>query len=268
MQPKTIGLGRRHVEPLEHSVLKMSLDNSSLNELPDDEPLEHAVLHVTPDGGPMEGAPVLEPLEHLVLEKSLDSGHMEGAPVLILIEHSVLEKPLDGGPMEGAPVLEAIEHSVLEMSLDGGLMKGISQLEPLEDSVPNAALNSQPIEGAPFLHSSKCSVLQMGLAKGLMTEDGGPPLGPDRNLTLSNGPHVTGIVDRVLSRLVPLPAEDVGRETLSPADGRLRAGDGNTDGNIMTGFQCWNTEGDVQYETFNVMPVYYGGDLYDSEDSD
>ena len=32
----------------------------------------------------------------------------------------------------------------------------------------------------------------------------------------------------------------------------------------------WNTEGDIldQYETFNGMPVYYGGDLYDSEDSD
>ena len=36
------------------------------------------------------------------------------------------------------------------------------------------------------------------------------------------------------------------------------------------GFQRWNTDGDVedQYETFNGMPVYYGGDLYDSEDSD
>ena len=43
-----------------------------------------------------------------------------------------------------------------------------------------------------------------------MTEDGGWPLGPDRNLTLSNGPHAAGIVDRVLDRLVPFPAEDVG----------------------------------------------------------
>ena len=30
------------------------------------------------------------------------------------------------------------------------------------------------------------------------------------------------------------------------------------------------TEGDIldRFETFNDMPVYYGGDLYDSEDSD
>ena len=36
------------------------------------------------------------------------------------------------------------------------------------------------------------------------------------------------------------------------------------------GFQCWNTDRDIleQYETFNGLPVYYGGDMYDSEDSE
>ena len=69
---------------------------------------------------------------------------------------------------------------------------------------------------------------------------------------------------------VPLSAENVGRVTLSPAEVRLGAGDVNTDDNITAGLQCWNTEGDVldQYETFNGMPVYYGGYMYDSEDSD
>ena len=54
------------------------------------------------------------------------------------------------------------------------------------------------------------------------------------------------------------------------ADGRLLPGDGSSDGGIAAGFQRWNTDGDVedQYDTFNGMPVYYGGDLYDSEDSD
>ena len=52
---------------------------------------------------------------------------------------------------------------------------------------------------------------------------------------------------------------------LSSVEVRLDAGDVNTDENIMTGLQCWNMEGDVldQYETFNGMPVYYGGDMYD-----
>ena len=85
--------------------------------------------------------------------------------------------------------------------------------------------------------------------------DGRPPFGPDHDLTLSDGPHTTGIVVRISNGSVPLPAVDVGRVAWSPTDGRLPTGDGNSDGCIATGFQD-------QYETFNGMPVYYGGDLY------
>ena len=141
-------------------------------------------------------------LDNSSLEEMLD-----GEP----LAHSVLHVTLDGRPMEGIPDLEPLEHSVLGMALDSGLTEGISQLEPLEHSVLNAALNSQPIVGAPVLNLFKCSVLEMGLERGLMTEDGGPPFGPNHKLTLSDGPHATGTVDRVLGRLVPLPAEDVGR---------------------------------------------------------
>ena len=97
---------------------------------------------------------------------------------------------------------------------------------------------------------------------------GGPKFGPKRELTLSEIPQATRDDNLVLG--TPLPAENVGRVALSPADGRFRVGDLNTDGNIMMGLQCWITEGDFldQYETFNGMPVYYGGDMYDSKDSD
>ena len=96
-----------------------------------------------------------------------------------------------------------------------------------------------------------------------MTGDGGPPFAPDRKLTLPDVPHTTRNDDLVLRKLGPLPAGDVGRVALSPTDVWLHAGDVNTDGNITTGFQYWNKEGDVldQYETFNGMPVYYGGDI-------
>ena len=99
---------------------------------------------------------------------------------------------------------------------------------------------------------------------------GGPPFGPDPDLTLTDGPHATGIVDQILDGSVPFPAIDVGRVAWSSADGRLPTGDGSSDGGTTTGFQRWNTDGHVedQYETFNGMPVYYGGDLYDSVDSD
>ena len=83
-------------------------------------------------------------------------------------------------------------------------------------------------------------------------------------------PHAKGIVDRISDGSVPLPSVDVGRVAWSSADGRLPTGDGNSDGCITTGFRRWNTDGDVedQYETFNGMPVYYGGDLCGSEDLD
>ena len=74
----------------------------------------------------------------------------------------------------------------------------------------------------------------------------------------------------MLGAAVPLPAENVGRVALSPEEVRLGAGDVNTDEDITAGLQCWNTDRDIldQYEMFNTIPVYYGGDMYDSEDSD
>ena len=36
------------------------------------------------------------------------------------------------------------------------------------------------------------------------------------------------------------------------------------------GLQQWNMDMDIEYqhETFNGLPVYYGGDMYDSEDTE
>ena len=252
------------LEPLEHSVLVRALDSGLM------EGMSHLVLNAARDDRPRKVASVLEPLEHSVLEMTLDSSSLEEISDGEPLAHSVLKVTLDSRPMEGIPDLEPLEHSILGMALDSGLMEGISQLEPLEHSVLNAALNRRSNEGFTVLISLQCSVLDMTLDKGLLTKVGGPQFGPDRKLTLSDSPRATRDVDLELGRLVPLPAGDVGWLTLSPADGRLRAGDVSTDGDIATGLQCWNTDGDIQdqYETVNSMPVYYGSDLYDSEDSD
>ena len=39
---------------------------------------------------------------------------------------------------------------------------------------------------------------------------------------------------------------------------------------LSEGWRRWNTDMDTeyQYETFNGLPVYYGGDMYDSDDSE
>ena len=152
--------------------------------------------------------------------------------------------------------------------MDDSPLEKMSDDEPLEHSVLDAAVTCRRVAGAPVLPPLQCSIMTIGLARGLRAEDGGPPFGPDPDLTLSDGPHATGIVDRISDG--PVPAVDGSRVAWSSADGRLSAGDGNSDGCITTGFQHWNMDSDVedQYETFNGMPVYYGGDLYASEDSD
>ena len=67
-----------------------------------------------------------------------------------------------------------------------------------------------------------------------------------------------------------VPASSVDRVAVLPAEDYLSDRDiCNNDGN-SEGFRCWNTDMDVvnQYETFNRLLVYNGGDMYDSEDSD
>ena len=150
------------------------------------------------------------------------------------------------------------------MTLDDSPLEKMSDDKPLEHSVLDAAVTCRRVVGAPVLPPLECSVMTMGLARGLRMEVGGPPFGSDPDLTLTDSPHAMGIVDRISDGSVPLLAVDVGRVAWSSADGRLLTSDGSSDGGITTGFQRWNTDGDVedQYETFN------GGDLYDSEDSD
>ena len=169
-----------------------------------------------------------------------------------------------------ASICEPLEHSVRMMTLNNSPMEKMSDDEPLEHSVLDVAVTCRHVVGAPVRPPLQCSIMTMGLARGLRTEDGGPPFCPDHELTLSNGPHATGIVGRISDGPVPLPTVDGGRVAWSSADGWLPTGDVNSDGCITTGFQCWNMDCDVedQYETFNGMPVYYGSDLYDSEDSD
>ena len=226
-----IGLDGRPVaglpvlEPLEHSILRMTLDGGHSEMTIDGEPSAHLVPDVTLDGRPMEGIPGLEPLEHSVLAGALDSGLMEGMSHLEPFDHSVQDVARRDRYRKEASVFGLLEHSVLKMTLDDSHLERMSDAEPLEHLVLDAALNSRPVAGAPVLPLLQCSVMVMDLERGPWTGDGRPPFGPDHDLSLSDGPHATGIVDRIPDGPVPLPAVDVGRVALSPADGRLQAGD-------------------------------------------
>ena len=107
-------------------------------------------------------------------------------------------------------------------------------------------VNCRRVVGAPVRPPLQCSIMTLGLARGLQKEDGGPPFGPHPELTFSDGPHSTVIVDRISDGPVPLPAVDGGRVAWSSADGRLPTGVGNSDGCITTEFQRWNLDCDVE----------------------
>ena len=57
---------------------------------------------------------------------------------------------------------------------------------------------------------------------------------------------------------------------MPPAEDCLRDKERSLDDVSSEGLRRWNMDMDIanQYETFSVLPVYYGGDMYDSEDSE
>ena len=73
------------------------------------------------------------------------------------------------------------------MTSDDSPWERMSDAEPLEHSVLDATLNSRPVAGAPVLPPLQCSVMAMDLVRGPRTRDGGPPVGPDHNVILSDG---------------------------------------------------------------------------------
>ena len=56
--------------------------------------------------------------------------------------------------------------------------------------------------------------------------------------------------------------------TLSPEEDCLCEKEKSLDDVSSEGLRQWNMDMDIeyQYETFKGLPVYYGGDMYDSED--
>ena len=69
-----------------------------------------------------------------------------------------------------------------------------------------------------------------------------------------------------------VPAGSVDRVVVLPAEDCLCDKEMYVSNNDVSaeGLRYWNTDMDIenQYETFNGLPVYYGGDMYDSEDSE
>ena len=67
-----------------------------------------------------------------------------------------------------------------------------------------------------------------------------------------------------------VPADSVDRMVVLQAEDYLCDKEMSINDVSSEGLQCWNTDMDIanQYETLNGLPVYYGGDMYESEDSE
>ena len=177
----------------------------------------------------------------------LEYGHLEKLSDWEPPACPVLDATLDGRPMDGIPDPDPLENSVLEMALDSGLTVGISSLELSEYLVMNVGLDNSMSE----VHEE-------------------PMFGSDRGWSFMKFTDAMREEALKIRVAVPFPAGGVGSVTMSPAEECTSDRDMCDNDISSEGFQRWNTDQDIvnQYETFNGLPVYYGGDMYDSEDSE
>ena len=254
--------------------------------------LGRLILGVALDSGLMEGTSSPEPLEQSVRNTLSASQPEEGTTEETSDWHPVAHPfpkiTLDGRFMEGTTYLE---HSVLGVSLDSGLMEGTSSPEPLEQSVLNTLSAARPEEGTTEEISGGASGSEnypgrltyggdylprafgsgVSLDRGLM--EGTWSLEPLKqsvlNDTLSAARPEEGITEQLSDREpVALPVPDI---TL---DGRPMEGTTYLDHSALgclwkvdrwRGCRVWNHSS----SRFLVcLPVYYGGDVYDAEDTE
>ena len=281
---------------LEHSVLVESLDSRLTEGMLSPEPLEQLVLNTLLVARPMEGYTETNSPERSAPASQLDYGHSN---LQKLSDWEPAARPvpditLDGRLMEGTTYLE---RSALGVSLDSGLMEGMSSLEPLEQSVlntlsaarpeegiteelsdrepvvlpvPDITLDGRPMEGTTYLEHSALGVsLDSGLMAGMSRLEPFEQsvLGtwlvarPVEVLTETDTPERSALASQVdygHSKLV----------LLSPENTCLGDKEMSLDEVRSEGPQQWNMDVEYQYETFNGVLVYYGGDMYDSEDAE
>ena len=136
-------------------------------------------------------------------------------------------------------------------------------MEPFEHLVADHA---DPATVGPLEHS----VLDMKMRNDKMDSSDESQFGSDlrqSSLELEDTIRREVLRSRSMGRV---SASDVNGLMLSPEDACLCDKEISLDEVRSEGLRQWNMDMDVayQYETFNGLPVYYGGDMYDSEDSE
>ena len=166
--------------------------------------------------------------------------------------------------------LESLSRPMTNVALDRRPMEGISTPLPVELSGLALAPDSGHVEYSPSSRPLEHSILDVKMRNDILVSSDEPQFGSDlrqSSLELEDAIRREVLKSQSMGRV---SARDVNGLLLSPENACLSDKEMSLDGVHSQGLRQWNMDMDVeyQYETFNGLPVYYGGDLYDSEDSE
>ena len=244
--------------------------------------------------GPAHGLLALKSCKHLISDHADPVvQHEAKSDTTELLEYKVVDNILDGRPTKGIAWSELLKYSIrlLDSSLDGKLEEEISDWEPEASPMTKTNLESGhmimmlcSVPSEQFVPDS-CSVVRA--VEDATEEDlfhnpvmspvqDNDPDGQLREVKEYDNPiymkkteetqfsYDTELSDQKLEDAIRLeiPRNRLGRQV------NVTDPDISMDNLRSEGWRRWNTDMDTenQYETFNGLPVYYGGDLYDSDD--
>ena len=223
---------------LEHSVLVESLASRLTEGMLSLEPLEQSVFNTLLVARPTEGSTETTPPERLALASQLDYGHLN---------------------------LESLARPMLDVALDRRSMEGLAVPLPVESLGLAMAPTSEPMEALSVSRPLEHSVLDIKMGIDKLDIHDGPLFASDRGwsrLVITDAMRREALPIRSTGRISD---DSVRSLILSPEQDSLCVKEMSLAEVSSEGLRQWNMDIDVeyQYETFDGLPVYYGGDMYD-----
>ena len=149
-------------------------------------------------------------------------------------------------------------------------MEGI--MEPFQEELSGVALAADHTNGEhlPTSYSLEQSDLIISESQDYLKNTEGTQFGYD---TGHSSPELEDAIRREVLRnclMGYMSSREVNGRFLLPEHAKLSDAEISLDQVRSEGLRQWNMDMDIeyQYETFNGLPVYYGGDMYDSEDKE
>ena len=187
---------------------------------------------------------------------------------------------LDTDPSEHPAPMTNVDFGLLQLdvwscplgnvALGRRPMEGITDPLPIESSGLALAPDSGHVEYLPSLRPFEHGVLDVNRRYDNVDSSDEPQFGSDSrqsSLELEDAIRHEVLKSRSMGCV---PDRDVKGLMSSPEEACFSDKEMSLDEVRSEGLRQWNMDMDVeyQYETFNCLLVYYGGDMYDSEDSE